>query len=134
MMTFGVQFAESFPTTLRYYCSLHRYETSPNCLIEWIERTEWVSEWVSEWTSERASEQATERTNKRKNERKNERVLFVWQCEHLSYTWLFSLELGTAQLRPGTEIAPKSPFLCMNRRPIRYGFHASAKAIWHIIS
>ena len=33
MMTFGVQFAESFPITLRYYCSLHRYETSANCVV-----------------------------------------------------------------------------------------------------
>ena len=130
MMTFGVQFAESFPTTLRYYCSLHRYETSPNCLIEWIERIEWVSEWMNE----RASERASDRTNEQTKERTNERMLFVWQCEHLSHMWLFSLELGTAQLRPVTEISPKSPFLCVNRRPIRYGFHAGAKAIWHIIS
>ena len=117
MMTFGVQFAESFPTTLRYYCSLHRYETSPNCLIEWIERIEWVSEWVNEW----ASEQASDRTNEQTKERTNERMLFVWQCEHLSDMWLSTLEFGSAQLRYVTEIAPKSPFLCENRSPSRYG-------------
>ena len=117
MMTFGVQFAESFPTTLRYYCSLHRYETSPNCLIEWIERIEWVSEWVNEW----ASEQASDRTNEQTKERTNERMLFVWQCEHLSDMWLSTLEIGSAQLRCVIEIAPKSPFLCENRSPIRYG-------------
>ena len=153
MMTFGVQFAESFPTTLRYYCSLHRYETSPNCLIEWIERIEWVSEWVNEWASEQASDRTNERTNERTNAfrvavwtpiryvtlhlrdrvgaaslryrnraeitvlmwkqkpypvwtdgRTEERMLFVWQCEHLSDMWLFTVELGTAQLRSITEI------------------------------
>ena len=70
----------------------------------------------------------------RTDERTEERMLFVWQCEHLSDMWLFTLGLGTAQLRSVTEIAPKSPFLCENRRPIRYGFHAGAKAIWHIKS
>ena len=39
------------------------------------------------------------------------------------------LEIGAAQLRPVTEIAPKSPFLCVNRSPIQYGFPAGAKAI-----
>ena len=76
-----------------------------------------MNEWVSEWVSERASEQATEPTN----EQTNERLLFVWQCEHLSDMWLSTLEIGSAQLRFVIEIAPKSPFLCENRSPIRYG-------------
>ena len=54
----------------------------------------------------------------RTDERTKERMLFVWQCEHLSDMWLFTLELGTAQLRPVTEIALKSPFLCEKRRVI----------------
>ena len=49
--------------------------------------------------------------------------------EHLSDMWLSSLEIGAAQLRFLTEIAPKSPFLCVNRSPIWYGFRASTKAI-----
>ena len=38
-------------------------------------------------------------------------------------------EIGAAQLRSVTEIAPKSPFLYVNRSPIRYGFHIGARAI-----
>ena len=34
-----------------------------------------------------------------------------------------------AQLRKVTEIVPKSLFLCVNRRPFRYGFCAGSKAI-----
>ena len=49
--------------------------------------------------------------------------------EHLSDMWLSTLEIGAAQLRTVTEIAPKSPFLCVNRSPIRYGFRAGAKAV-----
>ena len=40
-----------------------------------------------------------------------------------------SFEIGAAQLRSVTEIAPKSPFLCVNRSPFRYGFRGDAKAI-----
>ena len=36
-------------------------------------------------------------------------------------------EIGAAQLRSVAEIAPKSPFLCVNRIAIRYGFCAGAK-------
>ena len=43
--------------------------------------------------------------------------------------WLSTLEIGSAQLRFVTEIAPKSPFLCVNRSAIRYGLRAGAKAI-----
>ena len=38
-----------------------------------------------------------------------------------------TFEIATAQLRNITEIAPKSPFLCVNRSPIRYDFHVGAK-------
>ena len=76
-----------------------------------------INEWMSEWLSERASKRPTERTNKRTNEQ----MLFVWHCEHLSDMWLSTLEIGSTQLRFVTEIAPKSPFSCENRSPIRYG-------------
>ena len=36
---------------------------------------------------------------------------------------------GAAQPRSVTEIAPKSPFLCVKRSPIQYEFRAGAKAI-----
>ena len=38
---------------------------------------------------------------------------------------------GAAQLRFVTEIVPKSPFLCVNRSPVWYGFRAGAKATWY---
>ena len=38
--------------------------------------------------------------------------------EHLSDMWLSTSGIGAAQLRSVTEIAPKSPFLCVNRSPI----------------
>ena len=41
---------------------------------------------------------------------------------------LFTLEIGAAQLCSVTEMAPKSPFLWVNRSPIWYGFRASACA------
>ena len=40
-----------------------------------------------------------------------------------------TLITGAAQLRPDTEMAPKSPLLCVNRGPIRYDFRARAKAV-----
>ena len=48
--------------------------------------------------------------------------------------WLPILEIGAAQLRSVTEIEPKSPFLCVNRSSIRYGFRAGAKAIWYCVN
>ena len=33
-----------------------------------------------------------------------------------------------------TEISPKSPLLCVNRTPIRYGFRAGAKVILYSVS
>ena len=55
--------------------------------------------------------------------------------KHLSIMWLSTDRQGAASLRydPVTKIAPKSPFLCVNRNPI-YGFRASAKAIWYIVN
>ena len=52
----------------------------------------------------------------------------VWY-EHLSDMLHTTLEISVTQLRPVTEIAAKSPFLCVNRSPIQYGFPAGAKAI-----
>ena len=49
--------------------------------------------------------------------------------EHLSDMWRSTLGIGAAQLRSVTEIAPESPFLCVKRIPIRYGFRAGVKAI-----
>ena len=48
--------------------------------------------------------------------------------------WLSTLLIRAAQLRSVTEIAPKSPFLCVNRSPIRYGFCAGAKAIRYSVN
>ena len=48
----------------------------------------------------------------------------------LSDMWRSTFEIGVAQLRSVTEIAPKLPFLCVNRSPIQYCFRAGAKAIW----
>ena len=44
-----------------------------------------------------------------------------------SCIWLSTWEIGAAQLRSVTEIVPKSPFLYLNRSPIRYCFCASAE-------
>ena len=38
-----------------------------------------------------------------------------------------TFEIGATQLCCVTEIAPKSPFLCVNRSLIRYDFRAGAK-------
>ena len=43
--------------------------------------------------------------------------------------WLYTLEICAAQLRSVTEIAPKSPFLHVNRGPIQYGFRAGATEV-----
>ena len=42
---------------------------------------------------------------------------------------LSTLEIGAAQLRSVTEIAPTEPFLCVNRSAFRYDFRGNAKAI-----
>ena len=41
--------------------------------------------------------------------------------------WLSTFEIGEAQFRSVTEIAPKSPFLCVYRSPIRYGLVPAQK-------
>ena len=41
--------------------------------------------------------------------------------EPLSDIWLSTEEMGAAQIHTVTEIAPKSPFSCVNRSPARYG-------------
>ena len=45
-----------------------------------------------------------------------------------------TLEIGAGQLRSVKEIAPKSPFLCVNRSPIQYGFCAGAKAFRYSVN
>ena len=47
----------------------------------------------------------------------------------ISFLMVRPLEIGLAQLRKVTEIAAKSLFLCVNRRPFRYDFSAGSKAI-----
>ena len=39
-----------------------------------------------------------------------------------------------SQLLSATEVAPKSPFLCMNRSTIRYGSRSGPKAIQHSVN
>ena len=43
--------------------------------------------------------------------------------------WLSTLEIGAEQFRSVTEIVLKSPFLFVNRNPIRYGLRAGTKVI-----
>ena len=47
---------------------------------------------------------------------------------------LSALEIRAAQLRSVLETEPKSPFLCMNRNPIWYGFRTGAKAIQYSVN
>ena len=47
--------------------------------------------------------------------------------EPIRYVTLLAFETGAA-LRSVAEIAPKSPFLCVNRSTIRYGFRSGVKA------
>ena len=49
--------------------------------------------------------------------------------EHLTDMWLFTLRDPRGAASLVTEIAPKSPFLLVNRSLIRYGFCAGGKAI-----
>ena len=48
-------------------------------------------------------------------------------AQNLSDMKRSTFETGAAQLRSVPEIAPKSPFLFVNRSPIRYDFCAGAK-------
>ena len=43
-------------------------------------------------------------------------------------------EIGAAQLGSVTGLAPKSPFLSVNRSPIQYGFPVGAKAIQYSVN
>ena len=52
-------------------------------------------------------------------------------AQNLSDMWRSTIEIGAEQIRSVTEIAPKSPFSCVNRIPVRYGFRTDAKAIRH---
>ena len=45
-------------------------------------------------------------------------TLLQWVAQNLSHLWRSTLEIGAAQLRSVTEIAPKLPFLCSNRSRI----------------
>ena len=51
-------------------------------------------------------------------------------AQNLSDVKHSTLEIGAAQLRSVPEIAPKSPFLFVNRSPIRYDFRAGAKVYY----
>ena len=55
----------------------------------------------------------------------------AWQrTSERSHMWRTTFVIGTSQLLSETEIAPKSPFLCVNRSPsVPYGFPAGARAI-----
>ena len=49
--------------------------------------------------------------------------------------WLSTFKIAAAQLLSAvTEISPKSPFLCMYRSPMRYGFCGGAKAIQYAVN
>ena len=61
-------------------------------------------------------------------------VLHQSVAQYLSDMWLSTVEIGVTQIRSFTEIAPKSPFLCVNRSPIRYGFRTDAKAILYSVN
>ena len=53
--------------------------------------------------------------------------------QNLSDMWRSTFVIGAA-LRSITEIAPRSPLLCVNRSPIWYNFHTGAKAIWYRVN
>ena len=49
--------------------------------------------------------------------------------QNLSNMWRSTFEISATQLCFVTELALKSPFLCVNRNPIRFDFHGGTKAI-----
>ena len=55
---------------------------------------------------------------------------------NLSDMWrsTFKDRRGVAQLRAVKEIAPKSPFWCVNRSPLRYGFRVGARAVGYRVT
>ena len=56
------------------------------------------------------------------------------ETTNLSDKWRSFFEIGAAQLRPVTEIAPKSPFFCVERSLIRCCFHTGAKATCYSVT
>ena len=48
--------------------------------------------------------------------------------------WGSIFYIGAVQLRSVREIAPQSPFLCVNTMSIRYGFRADARAMRHSVN
>ena len=54
-------------------------------------------------------------------------------AQHLSDMWLSTMEIGSAQLRLVTEIAPLEPFLCVNRSSFWYDFRGGEKATWYSV-
>ena len=62
-------------------------------------------------------------------------IIYLRMTQNLvSDTWRSTFEIGAAQLCYVTEIAPKSPFLCVNRSPNRYDFRGGAKTIRHNVN
>ena len=63
------------------------------------------------------------------------KYLFTLHCGTInpSDMWRFTFEIwGAAQLSSFTDIAPKSPFLCVNRSPIWCDFCVGATAIRYL--
>ena len=54
-------------------------------------------------------------------------TLHQYVAQNLSDVKHSTFEIAKVQLCNVSEIAPKSTFLCVNRRPIRYDFCAGAK-------
>ena len=55
-------------------------------------------------------------------------------AQNLSDMWRSTIEIGAEQIRSVREIAPKSPFPCVNRSPSRYGFRTDGKAILNSVN
>ena len=55
-------------------------------------------------------------------------TLYLNMAPNLSNMRCSIFEISAVQLPFVTEIAPKSPFLCVNRSPIRYGFCVDMKS------
>ena len=51
-------------------------------------------------------------------------TLYLNMAPNLSNMWCSIFEISAVQIRSVTEIALKSPFLCVNRSPSRYGFRS----------
>ena len=53
---------------------------------------------------------------------------------NLSDAWRSTFKIGPAQLRSGTRIVPKSPFLFVKRSSTRYNVRVDARAIRHSVN